>query len=188
TARRGARRKEDGAGPLRGRAGEPHRPRVMRMRRRDGPCRDREIRAGPASSQTLACAEVFHLGTGRSPSQSPPVVVGTASGRPEAIADDEREGEVGSAQSSREASERSGLGCGGARGAKGRGQGECGTAKHGPDAEPGSRVTGAVPHTRSRHQEQTGQANGALASSQRRCFAGELLRAEEVSPRPASTK
>src|ERR1700750_1882660 len=25
-----------------------------------------------------------------------------------------------------------------------------------------------------------GQANGALASSQRRCFAGELLRAEEV--------
>src|ERR1700751_4789074 len=75
----------------------------------------------------------------------PPVVVGTASGRPEAVADDEREGEVGPAQSSREASEQSGLGCGGARGAKGRGQGECGTAKHGPDAEPGSRVTGAVP-------------------------------------------
>src|ERR1700751_3680792 len=110
----------------------------------------------------------------------PPVVVGTASGRPEAVADDEREGEVGPAQSSREASEQSGLGCGGARGAKGRGQGECGTTKHRPDAEPGSRVTGAVPHTRSRHQEQTGQANGALASSQRRCFAGELLRAEEV--------
>src|SRR6478735_10896510 len=38
----------------------------------------------------------------------------------------------------------------------------------------------AVPHTRNRHQEQTGQANGALASSHRRCFAGELLRAEEV--------
>ena len=28
-------------------------------------------------------------------------------------------------------------------GAKGRGQGECGAAKHGPDAEPGSRVTRA---------------------------------------------
>ena len=28
--------------------------------------------------------------------------------------------------------------------------------KHRPDAEPGSRVTGAGPHTRSRHQEQTG--------------------------------
>jgi len=53
-----------------------------------------------------------------------------------------------------------------ARGAKGRGQGECGTAKHGPDAEPGSRVTRAGPHTRSRHQEQTGQADGAPASRQ----------------------
>ena len=79
-----------------------------------------------------------------------------------------------------EASEQSGLGCGGARGAKGRGQGECGTAKHGPDAEPGSRVTGTGPHTRSRHQEQTGQADGAPASSHHRCFAGELLRSEEV--------
>src|SRR5262249_39246286 len=58
---------------------------------------------------------------------------------------------------------------------KGRGQGECGTAKHGPDAEPGSRVTGAVPHTRSRHREQTGQANGALASSHRRCFAASFF-------------
>jgi hypothetical protein len=35
-------------------------------------------------------------------------MVGTASGRPEAVADDEREGEVGPAQSSREASEQSG--------------------------------------------------------------------------------
>jgi hypothetical protein len=32
--------------------------------------------------------------------------------------------------------EQGGLGCCGARGAKGRGQGECGSAKHGPDAEP----------------------------------------------------
>src|SRR4029450_11036698 len=29
---------------------------------------------------------------------------------------------------------------------------ECGPAKHGPDSESGSRVTGAGPHTRSRHQ------------------------------------
>src|ERR1700745_1237005 len=120
------------------------------------------------------------LGTGRSPSLSPPVVAGTASGRPEAVADDEREGEVGPARSSREKSEQSGFGSGGALGAKGRGQGEGGPAKHGPDAEPGSRVTGAGPHTRSRHQEQTGQADGAPASSHRRCFAGELLRSEEV--------
>jgi hypothetical protein len=27
-----------------------------------------------------------------------------------------------------------------------RGQGECGLAKHGPDTEPGKRVTGAKPH------------------------------------------
>src|SRR6476620_3875962 len=131
-------------------------------RRRDGQCRHRKTRASPASSQTLACAEAFCPGTGRSPSLSPPVVAGTASGRPEAVADDEREGEVGPARSSREASEQSGLGRGGACGAKGRGQGECGTAKHGPDAEPGSRVTGAGPHTRSRQQEQTGQLTTLL--------------------------
>ena len=107
-------------------------------------------------------------------------MAGTASGRPEAVADDEREGEVGPARSSREASEQSGLGCGGACGAKGRGQGECGTAKHGPDAEPGSRVTGAGPHTRSRQQEQTGQGDGALASPHHRCSAGKLLWFEEV--------
>ena len=72
---------------------------------------------------------------------SPSVVAGTLSGRPEAVADDECDGEVGPARSSEEASEQGGLGCCGARGAKGRGQGECGSAKHGPDAEPGSRVT-----------------------------------------------
>src|SRR5271166_2531040 len=72
----------------------------------------------------------------------------TLSGRPEAVADDEPDGEVGPARSSAEASEQGGLGRCGARGAKGRGQGECGSAKHGPDAEPGSRVTGAGPHTR----------------------------------------
>src|SRR3977135_417813 len=105
--------------------------------------------------------------------------LGEAAGR-EAVADDEREGEVGPARSSREASEQSGLGCGGACGAKGRGQGECGTAKHGPDAEPGSPATGAGPHTRSRQQEQTGQADGAPASPHHRCSAGKLLWFEEV--------
>src|SRR6202048_4582796 len=88
------------------------------------------------------------MGTGRSPTPSPPVVAGTLSGRPEAVADDECDGEVGPARSSEEASEQSGLGRCGARGAKGRGRGECGAAKHGPDAEPGSRVTRAGPHTR----------------------------------------
>ena len=41
--------------------------------------------------------------------------------------------------------------CGGANrgagGAKGGDQGECGPAKHAPDAEPGKRVTGAGTHT-----------------------------------------
>jgi hypothetical protein len=35
----------------------------------------------------------------------------------------------------------------GAGGAKGGDQGECGPAKHAPDAEPGKRVTGAGTHT-----------------------------------------
>ena len=40
--------------------------------------------------------------------------------------------------------------CGGAGGAKGGDQGECGPAKHAPDAELGKRVTGAGTHTASR--------------------------------------
>ena len=80
----------------------------------------------------------------------------------------------------RKAGEQGGFCRCGACGAKGRGQGECGSAQHGPDAEPGSRVTGAGPHTRSRHQKQTGQADGASASHQHRCPAREFFRSEEV--------
>src|SRR5271166_804135 len=64
-------------------------------------------------------------GLHRRPRQS---LAGTLSGRPEAVADDECNGEVGPAHSSAEASEQGGLGCCGARGAKGRGQGESGAA------------------------------------------------------------
>src|SRR5207342_616174 len=87
-----------------------------------GGCRYRKTQADPASSKTLACAEAFCTGTGRSPSLSPPVVAGTLSGRPEAVADDECDGEVGPARGSEEAGEQSGLSRCGARGAKGRGQ------------------------------------------------------------------
>src|ERR1700730_2095620 len=66
------------------------------------------------------------------------VIARTASGRPEAIADDERPGEVGPAHSSWEAGERSGASREGVSGAKGRDQRECGPEKHGPDAEPGT--------------------------------------------------
>src|ERR1700686_4811873 len=75
------------------------------------------------------------------------VIARTASGRPEAIADDERPGEVGPAHSSWEAGERSGASREGVSGAKGRDQRECGPAKHGPERERGSRVTCAGPHT-----------------------------------------
>src|SRR3981081_2483413 len=50
------------------------------------------------------------------------VIARTASGRPEAIADDERPGEVGPAHSSWEAGERSGASREGVSGAKGRDQ------------------------------------------------------------------
>ena len=46
----------------------------------------------------------------------------------------------------------------------------------------------AGPHTRSRHQEQTGQADGAPASHQHRCPAGKLLRTEEDRSARASTR
>src|ERR1700758_2283248 len=62
----------------------------------------------------------------RRPRQS---LAGTLSGRPEAVADNECDGEVGPARSSEEASEQGGFSRCGARGAKGRGQGECGSAK-----------------------------------------------------------
>ena len=54
-------------------------------------------------------------------------------------------------------------------------QEECGTAKHGPDTESGSRDTSAGPHTRSCNQEQEGEADSALASRQHRRFAVGLL-------------
>ena len=60
------------------------------------------------------------------------------------------------AHSTDEVGEQSGVRRGGADGGKGWDRGECGVAKHGPDAEPGSCVTGASPHTRSCQQEQKG--------------------------------
>ena len=65
---------------------------------------------------------------------SPPVVAGRLTGRLGAIAANEYDGEVGLARGSGEAGEQGGFGRCGVCGAKGRGQGECGSAKHGPDA------------------------------------------------------
>src|ERR1700716_2386548 len=53
----------------------------------------------------------------------------------------------------------------GAGGAKGGDQGECGPAKHVPDAEPGKRVTGAGTHTEGlcRHTPKVGAVCGKAA-------------------------
>src|SRR6266496_4990916 len=92
------------------------------------------------------------------------VVPRAASGRPEAVADDARGEEVWLTNSANEADEQSGAFRGGVGGGKWWGQEECGTAKHGPDAGSGGRVTSAGPHTWSCKQEQEGEADGAPAS------------------------
>src|SRR6266568_1703388 len=122
--------------------------------------------------------ELSCLTTGHVPTWS-------ASGRRGVVADDARAREVGLRHSSCEVGEQSGAsrcgavrsGCspGGAGGAKGGDQGECGPAKHALDSEPGKRVTGAGPHTasicrmtrgRSRMRESCtyGSVRGALSN------------------------
>src|SRR5712671_6925108 len=71
-----------------------------------------------------------------------------ASGRPEAVADDERGEEVRLIDSTCEAGEQSGAIRRGAGGGRRWDQEECGTAKHGPNTESGSRDTSAGPHIR----------------------------------------
>src|SRR5258705_13418210 len=86
-----------------------------------------------------------------------------ASGRPEAVADDERGEEVRLADNTCEAGEQSGTPRWGAGGGKKRDREKWGIAKHGPNRERGSRVTGAGPHTWSCHQEQEGEGHSAPA-------------------------
>src|SRR5437016_9257152 len=69
---------------------------------------------------------------------------------------------------------------GGAGGGKQRDREKCGIAKHGPNAEPGSRVTGAGPHTWSCHQEQEGEAHSAPAPHHGRRPAESVLQTEEA--------
>src|SRR6266480_4128578 len=91
-----------------------------------------------------ACTHTSCAGTGIS--SSPPLGGSSraASGRPEAVADDERGEKVRPADSTCEASEQSGT-RGGAGGGKQWDREECRTATRGPDAEPGGGVTGAGP-------------------------------------------
>ena len=71
-----------------------------------------------------------------------------------------------SVDSSCEADEQSGATGRGAGGAKGRGQGERGPAKHAPGAGPGKRVTGAGTRTASRKAKEEGKVHLAPAPHQ----------------------
>ena len=75
-------------------------------------------------------------------------------------------------------------GCG-AGGAKGGDQGECGPAKHAPDAEPGKRVTGAGPHTASRKAKEEGEVHRAPPPHQHRAAASRRSSRSSETPRPA---
>jgi hypothetical protein len=88
----------------------------------------------------------------------------STSGRQEAEADDERSRGVRSCRSSKEPYEQSWVTSGGARGAKGRNQGEGGSAQHMPGAGPGKCVPGAGPHTARRKAQDEGDVHGALPS------------------------
>src|SRR6202162_6704239 len=119
----------------------------------------------------------------------------TGGGGPVAIS--ERTGEGAPRHSSDEAGEQSGPDhpraicgaseSGGAGGAKGWDQGECGPAKHAPDAESGERVTGAGTHTQSRKGKEAGEVYRALPPHRHRSLGGVVLRATgERSPRSRS--
>src|ERR1700730_3378539 len=122
-----------------------------------------------------ACTHVSCAGTGRSSFRPGETVPRAASGRPEAVADDERDEEVGLIDSTCEAGEQSGAIHGGVGGGRRWDQEECRTAKHGPDTESGSRVTSAGPYTRGCKQEREGETESALASRQHRRPAVGLL-------------
>src|SRR5207237_7054226 len=82
-------------------------------------------------------------------------------------------------RSSREADEQSRkyLG-GGAGGAKGGGRGKRGPAKHAPDADPGSRVTGAGTRTSSRKGKEEGTVHCVAPPHRSRSATAVVLRAQ----------
>src|SRR5215469_1338611 len=138
---------------------------------------------GPLSEAMPACrglradhALKDRVGTWEIPrsARAIPLLVRIGKGKP--IADDERTREVGSSRSSVEAGEQGGAIRRGAGGAKGWDQGECEPAAHGPDAEPGSRDTGAGAHTTNRKGKEEGAVHCALPPYQRRTAAGRFLR------------
>ena len=131
---------------------------VMGTSQERRPCRESNATwTGPLSEAMPACrgrradhAQKDRVGTWEIPrlARAIPLLVRIGKGKPKA--DDERMREVGPSSSSYEAGEQGGAIRSGAGGAKGWDQGECKPAAHGPDAEPGNRVTGAGAHTSNR--------------------------------------
>src|SRR5271168_2786725 len=70
---------------------------------------------------------------------------------------------------------------GGGGGAKGRDQGERGSAKHAPDSDPGARDPGAEPRTASRKAKEEGAVHCASPPCQRRHALDSILRAQTQS-------
>src|SRR5262249_26147328 len=148
------------------------------------PCsRSNATRTGPLSEAMAACrgrradhAQKDRVGTWEIPrsARAGPLLVRIGKGEPKA--DDERTREVGPSRSSREIDEQRGAIRRGAGGAKGWDQGECKPATHGPDAEPGDRVTGAGAHTSNRKGKEEGTVHCALPPYQRRTAAVCVLR------------
>src|SRR6201993_805279 len=99
-------------------------------------------------------------------------------GKAGAVVTDARFGEVRLCHSSCEAAEQSWTaGCGGG-GAKGRGQGKRGPAKHAPDPEPKARDPGAEPRTASCKAQEERAVHRASPPSQRRHTADGVPRAQ----------
>ena len=99
------------------------------------------------------------------------------------VAADARSGEVRLCRSSCEAAEQSRVTGSGGGGAKGRDQGERGSAKHAPDADPGARDPGAEPRTASRKAKEEGAVHRASPPCQRRHAPDGVLRAQTQSRR-----
>ena len=146
-----------------------------------GRARHRERPDDPAWSETLACADAPCTGTGRS--RGWPAACGMPRSGPH------REGEEpkpmmhdreksDSAIVAMKPTNKAGRTGGGAGGAKGGDRGERGPAKHAPDTEPGTRVTGAGPRTASRKAKEEGEVHRAPPPPQRRSAPRGVLRAQ----------
>ena len=149
---------------------------VMGTSQERRPCRESNATwTGPLSEAMPACrgrradhAQKDRVGTWEIPRSARAIPLLVRIGKGEPKADDERTREVGPSSSSYEAGEQGGAIRRGAGGAKGWDQGECEPAGHGPDAEPGKRVTGAGAHTSNRkaicrHSPEVGAVCGKAA-------------------------